>query len=59
MVLDDRDRGHKAPTVATAQATKKPANASNALPPGALESALGRAQARLSISAREHEGSFD
>ena len=57
MVLDDRDR--KAPTVATAPATKKLANASNALPPGALESALGRAQARLSISAREHEGSFD
>ena len=46
-------------TVATAPATKKPSNASNALPPGALESALGRAQARLSISAREHEGSFD
>jgi hypothetical protein len=50
MVMDDRD--HKA---APAVAVKKPSNAANALPPGALESALERAQARLALSARENE----
>ena len=59
MVLDDHDRK---PAVAVSAwhpahpATKKLANASNALPPGALESALARAQTRLSLSAREAEG---
>jgi len=49
MVMDDRD--HKA----AATPAKKPSNAANALPPGALESALERAQARLALSARENE----
>jgi hypothetical protein len=54
MVIDDHD--HKAAPATSAQAlVKKPANASNALPPGALESALSRAQARLALSARESE----
>jgi hypothetical protein len=52
MVMDDRD--HKA-TTAVATATKKPSNSANALPAGALESALERAQARLALSARENE----
>lgn len=50
MVIDDRDR-----KAAPAAAVKKPANAANALPAGALESALERAQARLALSARESE----
>jgi hypothetical protein len=54
MVIDDRDK-KAAPAPAQApQVAKKPANA-DGLPPGALESALGRAQARLAISAREAE----
>ena len=52
MVMDDHD--HKATPTQVAQ-PKKPANAANALPPGALESALERAQARLALSARENE----
>ena len=53
MVIDDHD--HKAAPAAPQVAVKKPANAANALPPGALESALERAQARLALSARESE----
>jgi len=52
MVIDDHD--HKA-APASQVAVKKPANAANGLPPGALESALERAQARLALSARESE----
>jgi hypothetical protein len=37
-------------------AAKKPANASNTLPPGSLESALARAKARLAASSRDQEG---
>ncbi len=51
MAIEDRDQ--KTPTAPAP--SKKPANASNALPPGALESALARAQARLALSARESE----
>ena len=51
MVMDDRDR--KAAPVPAPQVVKKPANAANALPPGALESALARAQTRLALSVRE------
>jgi hypothetical protein len=54
MVIDDREK--KAAPAAPAQApqvVKKPANAQNALPPGALESALARAQARLALEAHE------
>ena len=54
MVIDDREK--KAAPAAPAQApqvAKKPANAQNALPPGALESALARAQARLALEAHE------
>ena len=51
MVIDDRDKKAAAP----ATALKKPANAANALPAGALESALERAQAQLALSARESE----
>ena len=49
MVIDDRDKK------ATTAPAKKPANAANALPPGSLENALERAQARLALSARESE----
>ncbi len=56
MMIDDREQKKSAPgPTATAQAGKKPSNAANALPPGALESALERAQARLALSAREAE----
>jgi hypothetical protein len=56
MVIDDRDKKAAPPAQAPApQVAKKPANAGNALPPGALESALERAQARLALSAREAE----
>jgi hypothetical protein len=51
MVIDDHDK-KAAPATAAA---KKPANAANALPAGALESALDRAQQRLALSARESE----
>ena len=54
MVIDDREK--KAAPAVPAQApqvVKKPANAQNALPPGALESALTRAQARLALEAHE------
>ena len=57
MMMDDRDRKATV-VVATPPAhpvAKKLANAANALPPGALESALARAQTRLSLSAREAE----
>jgi hypothetical protein len=47
--MEDREK-KAAPAT---QVAKKPANAANALPPGALESALERAQARLTLSARE------
>ena len=56
MVIEDRDRKAAAERVATI----KPPGAiaprqadANALPPGALESALARAQARLALSAGE------
>ena len=51
MIIDDHDRK---PTPAL-PAAKKPSNAANSLPPGALEAALERAQARLALSARENE----
>jgi hypothetical protein len=54
MVIDDRDK-KAAPAPTTTQVAKKPANAANALPPGALDAALDRAQARLALSAREAE----
>jgi hypothetical protein len=50
MMIDERDR--KAPP--TTQVAKKPSNADN-LPPGALESALERAQARLALAAHTGE----
>jgi hypothetical protein len=54
MMIDDRDK-KAAPVVAMApQVAKKPANAGE-LPPGALENALARAQARLALEARESE----
>ena len=56
MVIDDREKkAAPAPTTPTVAVAKKPANAAQALPPGALESALERAQARLALSAREAE----
>jgi hypothetical protein len=55
MVIDDRDKKAASAAAPTAQAGKKPANAAGALPPGALEAALERAQARLALSAREAE----
>ncbi|HEY4243685.1 MAG TPA: hypothetical protein VGM88_27925 [Kofleriaceae bacterium] len=56
MVMDDRDKKHApAPAPQAPQVAKKPANAGNSLPPGALESALERAQTRLALSAREAE----
>jgi hypothetical protein len=57
MVIDDREK-KTAPTPAPGPqvaVAKKPSNAAQALPPGALESALERAQARLALSAREAE----
>jgi hypothetical protein len=53
MVMDDRDKKHAPAPAPAPQVVKKPANAANALPPGALESALARAQTRLALSARE------
>jgi hypothetical protein len=50
MIIDDRDHKAAVPSVALA---KKPANA-DGLPPGALESALERARARLALTTREH-----
>ena len=57
MVIDDRDKKNTpGPTQPPAtMVAKKLSNAANALPPGALESALERAQARLALSAREAE----
>jgi len=55
MVIDDRDKKATPAPAATPQVAKKPANAANALPAGALESALERAQMRLAMSAREGE----
>ena len=49
MVIDERDR--KAPPPAT-QVAKKPSNV-DGLPPGSLESALERAQARLALASGE------
>lgn len=54
MVIDDRDKKAAPAQAAPPQVAKKPANA-NALPPGALEGALERAQARLALTAREAE----
>ena len=51
MIIDERDKKASAPPVT--QVAKKPSNAGNVLPPGALEGALERAQARLALSARE------
>jgi hypothetical protein len=51
MIIDDRDK--KSATAAATQVAKKPSNAANALPAGALDSALERAQARLALSARQ------
>ncbi|MBV8758627.1 MAG: hypothetical protein JO257_15175 [Deltaproteobacteria bacterium] len=55
MMMDDREK-KSGPVVATApaQVAKKLANAGE-LPPGALENALARAQARLALEARESE----
>lgn len=50
MVIDERDR-KPAPAPAT-QVAKKPSNV-DALPPGSLESALERAQARLALASGE------
>jgi hypothetical protein len=55
MVIDDRDKKHAPAPAPPTQVAKKPANAGEGLPPGALESALERAQARLALSAREAE----
>jgi hypothetical protein len=55
MMIDDQDRKAAPAAAHSSGPAKKPANASNALPPGALESALSRAQARLALSARESE----
>jgi hypothetical protein len=51
MIIDERDK--KSATAAATQGAKKPANAANALPAGALDSALERAQARLGLAARQ------
>jgi hypothetical protein len=50
MIIDERDRKAATPTVAAAP--KRQADA-NQLPPGALEAALARAQARLALSEGE------
>ena len=48
--------GNFAPVAVEAtQVAQKPSNAANALPPGALESALARAEARFALEAREGE----
>jgi hypothetical protein len=53
MIIDDREKKAAPATTAPAtQVAKKPSNAGE-LPPGALESALSRAQARLALEARE------
>ncbi len=52
MMMDEHDQ--KPPTSPTVQTAKKPSNAGG-LPPGALESALERAQARLALSSRAAE----
>jgi hypothetical protein len=48
MMIDERDRKPSGPAT---QVAKKPSNADE-LPPGALESALERAQARLALAAQ-------
>ena len=53
MMMDEHDK--KATSAPATQVAKKPSNAQNVLPPGALESALSRAQARLALEARESE----
>ncbi|MBV8757174.1 MAG: hypothetical protein JO257_07870 [Deltaproteobacteria bacterium] len=50
MVIDERDKKTGAPAT---QVAKKPSNNAEALPPGALESALERAQARLALATGE------
>ncbi len=55
MLLDDRDHKPAKVTVASVPGGKKPSNAGDGLPPGALESALQRAQTRLALSAHELE----
>jgi hypothetical protein len=50
MIMDERDK--KSGSATATQLAKKPANAA-ALPAGALDSALERAQARLALSARQ------
>jgi len=52
MMIEDHDK-KTGPAPAT-QVAKKPSNAGE-LPPGSLENALARAQARLAIEAREAE----
>jgi hypothetical protein len=53
MIIDDREKkAAPAPTAPATQVAKKPSNAGE-LPPGALERALSRAQARLALEARE------
>ena len=52
MVIDDRDRKATKPASSTAAVAKRQADA-DALPPGALEAALARAQARLALSEQE------
>jgi hypothetical protein len=55
MIIDDREKkAAPAPATPATQVAKKPSNAGE-LPPGALESALSRAQARLALEAREAE----
>jgi hypothetical protein len=51
MIIDERDK--KTGAAAATQIARKPSNAANALPAGALESALERAQTRLGLSARQ------
>jgi hypothetical protein len=53
MVLDEHDRKPSASPVATAHAPAKRQANLDELPPGALESALARAQARLALTEQE------
>jgi hypothetical protein len=55
MVIDDHEKKAAPAAVPTTQVAKKPSNAANALPPGALDAALARAQARFALEAREAE----
>jgi hypothetical protein len=54
MIIDERDKKAAPASPPTTMVAKKPANAGE-LPAGALDAALQRAQARLSLSAREAE----